>query len=85
MNEIVNNHLLKVNRLSREVLEQVISESQTYGDAKGNLNELKILAKSHYKTEHLATIYDQALLELEEKINATLIKKWRIKIRIVLI
>lgn len=85
MNEIVNNHLLKVNRLSREVLEQVISESQTYGDAKENLNELKILAKSHYKTEHLATIYDQALLELEEKINATLIKKWRIKIRIVLI
>ncbi|MDW3910684.1 transcriptional regulator [Staphylococcus saprophyticus] len=75
MNEIVNNHLLKVNRLSREVLEQVISESQTYGDAKENLNELKILAKSHYKTEHLATIYDQALLELEEKINATLIKK----------
>ncbi|MFL0469172.1 transcriptional regulator [Staphylococcus cohnii] len=75
MNEIVNKHLLKVNRLSREVLEQVISESQTYGDAKENLNELKILAKSHFKTEHLVTIYDQALLDLEEKINATLIKK----------
>lgn len=75
MNELQNNHLLKVNRLSREVLEQVISESQTYGDAKENLNELKILAKSHFKTEHLATIYERALLELEEKINATLIKK----------
>ncbi|ASN69352.1 hypothetical protein 10S14_30 [uncultured Caudovirales phage] len=75
MDEIVKHHLLKVNKLSQEVLEQVISESQTYGDAKENLNELKILAKSHFKTEHLTTIYDQALLDLEEKINATLIKK----------
>ncbi|WP_034172748.1 hypothetical protein [Listeria monocytogenes] len=75
MDEIVKHHLLKVNKLSHEVLEQVISESQTYGDAKENLNELKILAKSHFKTEHLITIYDQALLDLEEKINATLIKK----------
>ena len=75
MDEIVKHHLLKVNKLSQEVLDQVFSESQTYGDAKGNLNELKILAKSHFKTEHLATIYDQALLDLEEKINATLIKK----------
>lgn len=75
MNEIANHHLLQVNKLVLEVLEQVISETQTYGDAKENLNKLKILAKSHYKTEHLATIYDQALLKLEEKINATLIKK----------
>lgn len=74
MDEIVKHHLLKVNKLSQEVLEQVISESQTYGDAKENLNELKILAKSHFKTEHLATVYEQALLQLEEKINATLIK-----------
>lgn len=74
MDEIVKHHLLKVNKLSQEVLEQVISESQTYGDAKENLNDLKITAESHYKTEHLATIYEQALLQLEEKINATLIK-----------
>ena len=75
MDEMVKHHLLKVNKLSQEVLEQVISESQTYGDAKENLNKLKILAKSHFKTEHLETVYDQALLDLEEKINATLIKK----------
>ena len=75
MDEIVKHHLLKVNKLSQEVLERVVSESQTYGDAKENLNKLKILAKSHFKTEHLTTIYDQALLDLEEKINATLIKK----------
>ena len=74
MNEILKHHLLQVNKLAQGVLEQVISESQTYGDAKENLNELKILAKSHYKTEHLATIYDRALLELEGRINATLIK-----------
>ncbi|UXV47866.1 hypothetical protein MUA24_01390 [Staphylococcus aureus] len=75
MNEIVKHHLLKINKLSQELLEQVISESQTYGDAKENLNELKLLAKSHFKTEHLASIYDQALLELDEKINATPIKE----------
>lgn len=75
MDEKIKHHLLQVNKLAQEVLEQVISESQTYGDAKENLNELKILAKSHFKTEHLTTIYDQALLDLEEKINATLIKK----------
>lgn len=75
MKELQNDHLLKVNRLSREILDQVISKSQTYGDAKENLNDLKVAAKSHFKTEHLVTVYEQALIKLEEEINATLIKK----------
>ena len=61
MDEIVKHHLLKVNKLSQEVLERVVSESQTYGDAKENLNELKILAKSHLKTKHLENIYDKPI------------------------
>ncbi|WP_449126005.1 transcriptional regulator [Staphylococcus chromogenes] len=75
MQDLSNEHLAKIDGMAQEVLEQVLSESKNYGDAKRSLNNLKIMAKSHFKKEHLAIIYDQALLDLEEKINATLIKK----------
>ncbi|MFQ3853677.1 transcriptional regulator [Staphylococcus parequorum] len=75
MKELQKKQLLKINMQVHEVLEEVIDKSGTYVDAKDNLKELKISAKSHFKTEHLAIVYEKALKELEEKINATLIKK----------
>lgn len=77
MKELINEHKMKVDRISQEILEQAFSESQTYGDVQKKLKNFKLLAKSHFKTEHLVTVYEQALIKLEEKINATFIKKWR--------
>lgn len=77
MEDLSNEYLAKIDGMAQEVLEQVLSESKNYGDAKRSLNNLKIMAKSHFKKEHLLVIYEQASKKLEEKINATLIKKWR--------
>ncbi|HDK4522227.1 TPA: transcriptional regulator, partial [Staphylococcus aureus] len=49
--------------------------STTYGDARNKLETLKIIAESHFKTEHASVIYKLALKKLDEKINATPIKE----------
>ncbi|WP_262345750.1 transcriptional regulator [Staphylococcus aureus] len=59
----------------QQILEGVLSESTTYGDARNKLETLKIIAESHFNTEHASFIYKLALNKLDEKINSTPIKE----------
>lgn len=71
----INKDLKLLDYRVQQILEGVLSESTTYGDARNKLETLKIIAESHFKTEHASVIYKLALKKLDKKINATPIKE----------
>lgn len=73
--QCINKDLKLLDYRVQQILEGVLSESTTYGDARNKLETLKIIAESHFKTEHASVIYKLALKKLDEKINATPIKE----------
>ena len=73
--QCINKDLKLLDYRVQQILEGVLSESTTYGDARNKLETLKIIAESNFKTEHASVIYKLALKKLDEKINATPIKE----------
>lgn len=80
--QCINKDLKLLDYRVQQILEGVLSESTTYGDARNKLETLKIIAESHFKTEHASVIYKLALKKLDKKINATPIKEWRMKLEL---
>ncbi|WP_447401345.1 transcriptional regulator [Staphylococcus aureus] len=73
--QCINKDLKLLDYRVQQILEGVLSESTTYGDARNKLETLKIIAESHFKTEHASVIYKLASKKLDKKINATPIKE----------
>ena len=73
--QCINKDLKLLDYRVQQILEGVLSESTTYGDARNKSETLKIIAESHFKTEHASVIYKLALKKLDKKINATPIKE----------
>ncbi|HDI6981436.1 TPA: transcriptional regulator [Staphylococcus aureus] len=73
--QCINKDLKLLDYRVQQILEGVLSESTTYGDARNKLETLKIIAESHFKNEHASVIYKLALKKLDKKINATPIKE----------
>ncbi|EHS71595.1 hypothetical protein IS125_3090 [Staphylococcus aureus subsp. aureus IS-125] len=65
--QCINKDLKLLDYRVQQILEGVLSESTTYGDARNKLETLKIIAESHFKTEHASVIYKLALKKLDEK------------------
>ena len=59
--QCINKDLKLLDYRVQQILEGVLSESTTYGDARNKLETLKIIAESHFKTEHASVIYKLAL------------------------
>ena len=64
--QCINKDLKLLDYRVQQILEGVLSESTTYGDARNKLETLKIIAESHFKTEHASVIYKLALKKLDE-------------------
>ena len=60
--QCINKDLKLLDYRVQQILEGVLSESTTYGDARNKLETLKIIAESHFKTEH-ASSYLQISIE----------------------
>lgn len=65
--QCINKDLKLLDYRVQQILEGVLSESTTYGDARNKLETLKIIAESHFKTEHASVIYKLALKKLDKK------------------
>ncbi|EGQ1629936.1 transcriptional regulator [Staphylococcus pseudintermedius] len=75
LNSIQERHINKFNVLVNDVFNEVVSNSNTFKEAKEKLKELRIHSGTNGDIEPLIDIYKKAEEKLEEKINATPIKK----------
>ncbi|WP_194746677.1 hypothetical protein, partial [Staphylococcus chromogenes] len=75
LNSIQEHHVNKFNCLVNDVFNEVVSNSNTFKEAKERLKELRVHSAMSGDTKTLVAIYKKAEEKLEEKINATLINE----------
>lgn len=77
LNSIQERHVNGFDCLVNDVFNEIISNSNTFKEAKEKLKELRIHSGMQGETTSLLVVYEKAEEKLEERINATLINEWR--------
>lgn len=75
LNSIQERHVNGFDCLVNDVFNEIISNSNTFKEAKEKLKELRIHSGMKYETTSLLAVYEKAEEKLEERINATLINE----------
>ncbi|WP_369041160.1 hypothetical protein [Staphylococcus chromogenes] len=75
LNSIQERHVNGFDCLVNDVFNEIISNSNTFKEAKEKLKELRIHSDMKYETTALLAVYEKAEEKLEERINATLINE----------
>ncbi|RIM08469.1 hypothetical protein [Staphylococcus chromogenes] len=75
LDSIQERHVNKFDCLVNDVFNEIISNSNTFKEAKEKLKGLRIHSDTKYETTALRVVYEKAEEKLEERINATLINE----------